>query len=454
MASSNNQRGTRNMSAGDWIRLKRIRGSALLPNSTFQIQPIVGIPPNNENSNTFVLACIDPRFTAALEDYLLNTLVGSYDLFVLAGSALGGNLTGHGSGIGLCSVVSTGNNWQTALLEHIQVAITLHDVQQILIVDHLDCGAYGACGGTDTSTGHNAQFTTLLGLIDAHTFYTNAGSTATGSAIFGSNIFGYYFDHPSGSTTALTTYTGNVVSTQHFPNTSGASVLVLGCIDPRFLEMMSWFLLNYKEVKFNYDLFILAGSSLGANQSYTSYPTLRASTSKGSYPGGIQLDGTHYLGVNWGPTLFDHIAVAKQLHQITEVWVFDHLDCGAYKAIQNIPTDLDIGLHTTELRKLQGFIGTPHSDLSFKGFVMDTNGLIVNVVDDGKGIDVPLRTFGSSRIRNPSSDITDQKAFQASDYTTQVGKSIVGTRLCDCSTFDPIKHNPLATLCTYQKGGS
>jgi len=41
------------MSAGDWIRLKRIRGSALLPNSTFQIQPIVGIPPNNATAPYF-----------------------------------------------------------------------------------------------------------------------------------------------------------------------------------------------------------------------------------------------------------------------------------------------------------------------------------------------------------------------------------------------------------------
>jgi hypothetical protein len=200
------------------------------------------------------------------------------------------------------------------------------------------------------------------------------------------------------------------------------------------------FLNNYKGVQFVYDLFILAGASLGVNQSYTTFPTKRSSGSAAAPYTTNQLatgiaNTVGPMGVNWGPTFFDHLSIARLLHQITEVWVFDHLDCGAYKAIKlgGLPnaTDLLPGPHTEELIKLQGYIniytsttdylGNAPTQLAFKGFVMDMNGGITKVVDSG-GVQVdnilfaPLGTFGSSRIRAPASEIIELRAKASADY--------------------------------------
>jgi len=257
---------------------------------------------------------------------------------------------------------------------------------------------------------------------------------------------------------------------------SGAKVLVLGCIDPRYSAVMTSFLTQYQGVQFIYDLFILAGASLGANQSYTTFPTKRAVGNRGSYPNNVLADGAAgvgNLGRTWGPTFFDHLSVARLLHQITEVWVFDHLDCGAYKLILNgnlgAPDDVN-GPHITEMKKLQTNINSftsqhdpintaPYS-LSFKGFVISKNGEIENVINDGTGTEiVNTIRFGSSRIRNPASTHTDLLAFARADYITQaqpldmtqnISKASLSqqerTTLCPCVTephFPRVIHSAL-----------
>ena len=237
----------------------------------------------------------------------------------------------------------------------------------------------------------------------------------------------------------------------------GASVLVLGCIDPRFSQILSSFLINYKEVQFVYDLFILAGSSLGVNQSYNINGTQRANAATGdAYPQNLLATSAVIgpLGHKWGPTFFDHLTVAVLVHNITEVWVFDHLDCGAYKAIKfgdlALP-DLDPEQHIPEIQKLQGFISSRYSSLGFKGFIMDTNGLITKVVDDNKGVELDviryplvLGEFGSSRIRAPASEIIDLRAKASADYVlvrehsgsrnSGFGRQLVRTKLTPVNT--------------------
>lgn len=154
------------------------------------------------------------------------------------------------------------------------------------------------------------------------------------------------------------------------PPNNGAHVLVLSCIDPRFTEFLAWFLTNYKAVHNNYDLFSLAGASLGVNQT-----------------------------PNWSGVFFDHIKLALDLHEITEVWAFDHLDCGAYKNFLVQNSDEDVDQHKGQLLLLQEKLATYSADsdtnvnrkikqLAFKGFVMSTEGAIFKVVDDGRGIEV------------------------------------------------------------------
>jgi len=233
---------------------------------------------------------------------------------------------------------------------------------------------------------------------------------------------------------------------------------------------MTSFLNDYQGVQFIYDLFILAGASIGANQSYTTFPTVRASGDPASYPNNVLADGTAgigNLGQLWGPTFFDHLRVARALYQITEVWVFDHLDCGAYKAILSgdftVSDDL-IEPHITEIAKLQSSINTftpsdglnPPYSLSFKGFVINKTGTILSVINDNTGVNINTTLqFGSSRIRNPASSFTDSLAFRRADYITQAqpldmtqNKTGVGlsqqnrTTLCPCITLPNLPRAP------------
>jgi len=78
-----------------------------------------------------------------------------------------------------------------------------------------------------------------------------------------------------------------------------AEVLLLTCMDFRF------FLKIAEEMKgIRYDHVILAGAALGAV-----VPAKQTT---------------------WKPTFFDHLGLARRLHCIEEVWVFEHRGCGAY----------------------------------------------------------------------------------------------------------------------------
>ena len=204
--------------------------------------------------------------------------------------------------------------------------------------------------------------------------------------------------------------------------------MVLACIDPRYTFALEQYLLNQLDAQHTYDLFALAGSSLGASLTGTTAPNLRPD-------------------YTWQEVFFEHLQIAKLLHNIQNVWVFDHLDCGAYKAIKGLTTDLDPTIHTTELTKLKGFINTTYPALTFKGFVMDTSGVITKVVDTNNGIyvdNIIIKDFGSSRIRNPASEFTDIVGRESVSYplNSQI-PGVIGTsfgnitkihNLCNCST--------------------
>ena len=383
--------------------------------------------PNDGPTKSFILSCIDPRFAHATDQYLYDKYTSnglSYDHFVLAGAALGGGLTGTGTGAGQCNDLSPDSNWNQTLKDHIQIAITLHNVKQVEILDHLNCGAYGACllGAPVGSTGdqgvtyHQTQYDNLASDITGTTFFSHndiLGNTL-GNAIFTAGITGGYFDgYATSPTTTLIDYGGNNIRTEAKGTYSGAKVLVLGCIDPRYASVLSSFLREYKGVQFIYDLFILAGASIGANQSYTTYPTVRTAGTRGSYANNILADGEAgigNLGRSWGPAFFDHIQVAKDLHGITEVWVFDHLDCGAYKAIYygdlSVP-DLDTAPHIAEMQTLRNNIRTVQPSLAFQGFIIDQEGTITKYIDNDTSVGDPMfGTTGPNTFTGDASDFT------------------------------------------------
>ena len=82
-----------------------------------------------------------------------------------------------------------------------------------------------------------------------------------------------------------------------------ARAFLVTCMDFRFLDDEIEYMKEHG-YDVNYDIFVLAGVSIGINQ--TKYP-------------------------EWEKTLYNHIEISKTLHHIEKVVLLDHLDCGAYK---------------------------------------------------------------------------------------------------------------------------
>src|SRR5690606_12576734 len=94
--------------------------------------------------NVFVLSCIDLRLLDNLLDFLHHdNLANRYDHFVLAGASL--CTTNHNHSLFKKEILESFDNfehWKQNLNEHIQLAIDLHDIRDVYIVEHQDCGAY------------------------------------------------------------------------------------------------------------------------------------------------------------------------------------------------------------------------------------------------------------------------------------------------------------------------
>ena len=167
------------------------------------------------------------------------------------------------------------------------------------------------------------------------------------------------------------------------PYVKKVKALVITCIDPRFTYFLSWFLNHEKEIHDSYDLFALAGSSMCALNT-TTYPKLVGT--------GTTLPST----TPWLTTLDNHVTLASALHSIAEIWIFDHLGCGAY---QNYISNDSVSIHVQGMGALQTHISANYPNIKFKTFLMDLEG----------NIDLYSSTGG-----------LDYKRFTLSSYSPQV----------------------------------
>jgi hypothetical protein len=88
-------------------------------------------------TDALLLNCIDYRLTAATEHYMAeHGMTGKYDQLVLAGASLGAKNDKFPA-------------WETTFWDHVQVAIDLHHIHKIVVLDHRDCGAYKVILGKD-----------------------------------------------------------------------------------------------------------------------------------------------------------------------------------------------------------------------------------------------------------------------------------------------------------------
>lgn len=97
-----------------------------------------------------------------------------------------------------------------------------------------------------------------------------------------------------------------------------AKAIVLTCMDFRLIDDMIK-MMNELGYNNNYDQFILAGASLGYNKGET--PVQKSCTDK------YCKCSTSY----WKPIFKNHINLASKLHEISEIIIIDHYNCGAYR---------------------------------------------------------------------------------------------------------------------------
>jgi carbonic anhydrase len=139
----------------------------------------------------------------------------------------------------------------------------------------------------------------------------------------------------------FTTQLGIDETTQPQLEAHNAKAIVLSCMDFRDIDDLT-FLFNKLKYNNNYDQFILAGASFGiltkddnwtgSDKSAALIPSLGTQISSS--------DSQDYLQKSF----FLHVILAVMLHNITEIIIIDHMDCGACKAILKAllgPEDID-----------------------------------------------------------------------------------------------------------------
>ena len=132
---------------------------------------------------------------------------------------------------------------------------------------------------------------------------------------------------------------------------------VFSCIDFRFVDDTGYYMNIHGNCN-NYDQFVLAGASLGYN----------------GIPG----------YENWILFGNQNIQLSHNLHEITEVNIFDHLNCGAYKLVytpEQLAGDGEYELHVENLNKAQETL------LSKFSFLTKVNKFIINM--DYEVIQIP-----------------------------------------------------------------
>ena len=136
----------------------------------------------------------------------------------------------------------------------------------------------------------------------------------------------------------------------------GTDALLLSCMDYRLTDEIADYMQNHLHMKKKYDYVILAGASLGVNN--TKYP-------------------------NWGKTFWEHLDTAIALHSIHEVIIIDHRNCGAYKLLlgKDFPADSndaqlkeETAVHKQQLDMLAKAIHEKHPNLEVATLLMSLDG--------------------------------------------------------------------------------
>lgn len=81
----------------------------------------------SSKATALILSCMDYRLVDDTILHFNKKLKDDFNFVVLAGSSLGYNSM---------------ENWTPVIDKHIQLAKDLHGIKKVIIIDHMDCGAY------------------------------------------------------------------------------------------------------------------------------------------------------------------------------------------------------------------------------------------------------------------------------------------------------------------------
>ena len=111
-------------------------------------------------TDVLLLSCMDYRLVDETERYMSGRgLRDKYDHVILAGAALG-------------AITDKFPAWNQTFWQHLDVAIKLHNVHTVMVMDHRDCGAYKVILGEDfgkdparETAAHTVQLQSLRRMI-------------------------------------------------------------------------------------------------------------------------------------------------------------------------------------------------------------------------------------------------------------------------------------------------
>jgi carbonic anhydrase len=107
-------------------------------------------------AEALLLTCIDHRLPELITRYMAERgLTGRYDYLAMAGAALGVTADRFPA-------------WDVAFRQHIELALQLHGIRRLMVMDHRDCAAYRQIHGEEalaSAEKERAIHASTLGLL-------------------------------------------------------------------------------------------------------------------------------------------------------------------------------------------------------------------------------------------------------------------------------------------------
>lgn len=111
-------------------RRKAMQAIALGAGATLLSTLAPGVSRAGGHTEMLLLTCMDYRLTGAVENYMeARGLAHKFDHVILAGASLGALNDKYPA-------------WADVFWTHLDLAISLHSVHRVMVLDHRDCGAY------------------------------------------------------------------------------------------------------------------------------------------------------------------------------------------------------------------------------------------------------------------------------------------------------------------------